>query len=143
MSEQVDTDTRTQRNGEGRTPAGPQGSVGEMSLRKCPHKSLSLALRLEGLLRHSLRAEVQSTFKRGRQEKRKVRVPRVVAAPELTRLIRGGPDMGVGGSVCPGRSSPPRPSHACSGLRKALHRGRRTAKSKPTLGVGASKRTVP
>ena len=77
-----------------------------MSLRKCPHKSLSLALRLEGLLRHSLRAEVQSTFKRGSQEKKKVRVPRVVAAPELTRLIRWGLDMGVGGSVCPGRSSP-------------------------------------
>ena len=33
-------------------------------------------------------------------------MPRVVAAPELTRLIQGGPDMGVRGSVCPGRSSP-------------------------------------
>lgn len=33
-------------------------------------------------------------------------MPRVVAAPELTSLIWGGPDMGVRGSVYPGRSSP-------------------------------------
>ena len=75
--------TQTQgrrRNGEGRTPAGPQGSLGEMSLRKCPHKSPSLALRLEALCRHSLRAEVQSTFKRSRRRERS-------GCPELWRLL--------------------------------------------------------
>lgn len=75
--------TQTQgrrRNGEGRTPAGPQGSLGEMSLRKCPHKSPSLALRLEALCRHSLRAEVPSTFKRSRRRERS-------GCPGLWRLL--------------------------------------------------------
>lgn len=70
-------------------------------------------------------------------------MPRVVAAPELTRLIQGGPDMGVRGSVCPGRSSPAMAFSRLRWAEKGPPLRQDEGQSKPTLGVRASKWTVP